>query len=122
MHFLLSLKCFMADQIVAGHSNETRTHAKSISEAVLLPFHPRRQIAKRTGGVVKEKNANERGKKKRGESGVNDDHKHIRMMKPLSDIAIERGKITGRQVVRSAKFSHERKVHIAHSRVMRANG
>ena len=74
----------MADPIVLGHSNETR--AKYINEIVLLLHH--QQIAKRTRNGVKERNASERGRKRRGESGAANGHKVTPVMKPMSDTVI----------------------------------
>jgi len=105
-----------------GHLNETRTRAKNINEVVLLPSRLHQQIVKRTGSVVKEKNASERGKKGRGESGVTDDHKLIRVMKRMSDIVIARGNIAGRQAPSFAKLGHEREAHVAGSQVTKTNG
>jgi hypothetical protein len=112
----------MADLIVVGHLNESRTRAKNINEVVHLPYRLHQQIVRRTGSVVKEKNASERGKKGRGESGVTDDHKLIRMMRRMSDIVIARGNITARQPPSFARLGHEPEAHVTSSQVTKTNG
>jgi hypothetical protein len=77
---------------------------------------------KRTGGVVKEKNASERGRKRTSKGGDTDVHKLPRMMRPVSVIVIAGGSAAGQQAENLAKLGHEREAHAASNRVMKTNG
>ena len=102
-----------------GHLSETEKDTKSIS--VIVPLL-RRQIAKRNGGAVKEKNASERGRKGTGESGDIDVHKVLRMMRLVSVIVIAGRDAVGQEAKNVAKLGHELQAHAAPSQVMKMSG
>jgi hypothetical protein len=104
-----------------GHWSENEKYAKSINVIVPPLFHLQR-IVKKTGDVAKEKNESERGKRRTGESGDIDVHKHLRMMRTVSVVMIAGGSAAGHQVENVAKLSRERKAHAASNRMMRMNG
>ena len=108
--------------LLAGQSSETEKHAKGTDVIVPLPFHIHRQIVKRNGGVVKEKNASGRAKKGIGESGDIDVHKVLRMMRLVGVIVILGGDAVGRQAENIAKLGHEHQARAARSQVMKMNG
>ncbi len=74
------------------------------------------------GGVVKEKNASARGRKRTGESSDIDVHKVVRMMRSVSIIVIAGGDAVGQEVQNVAKLGHEPQAHAAPSPVMKMNG
>lgn len=120
-YFLILLKYTIPNLCPVGRWSETESHAKSINVIVLLLFHLR-QIVKRTGGVVKEKNASERGRRRTGKGGDTDVHKLLRMMRLVSVIVMAGGNAAGHQAENVPKLGHEREAHAASNRVMRTNG
>lgn len=112
----------MFNQLSTGHLSETEKHAKSINVIVPLLFHLHRRIAKRNEGVVKEKNASERGRKGTGESGNIDVHKVPRMMRLVSVIVIAGRDAVRQEAENAAKLGHEPQAHAAPSQVMKING
>jgi hypothetical protein len=110
------------NQLPIGHLSEAEKHAKGISVIVPLLFHLRRQIAKRNGGVVKEKNASERGRKRTGESGNIDVHKVLRMMRLVSVTVIAGRDAVGQEAENVAKLGHQPQGHAAPSQVMKTSG
>jgi len=104
------------------HLSETEKHAKGINVIVRLLFHLHWQIAKRNGGVVKEKNASERGRKGTGESGEIDVHKVLRMMRLVSVIVIAGRDAVSQEAENVANLGHEPRAHAAPSQVMKMSG
>jgi hypothetical protein len=119
--FTILIKYTIFNLLPVGHRSDSESHAKSINVIVPLQFHLQR-IVKMIGGVVKEKNASERGRKRTGKSGDIDVHKLLRMMRTVSVIVIAGGNAAGHQAENVAKFSHERKAHAVSSQVMKMNG
>jgi len=114
-------ECIIFNQLPIGHLSETEKHAKGINVTVPLLFH-HRQIAKRTGGVVKEKNASERGRRRTGESSDIDVHKVLQMMGLVSVIVIAGRDKVGQEAENVAKLGHEPQAHAAPSQVMKMSG
>jgi hypothetical protein len=106
-----------------GHLSETEKHAKGTNVIVPILFRLQRQIAKRSRGVVKEKNASERGRKVTGESGDIDVHKVLRMMRLVSVIVIAGRDAVGQEAENVAKLGHEPQARAAlPSQVMKMSG
>ena len=112
----------MFNQLSIGHLSETGKHAKGISVIVPLLFHLRQQIAKRNGGVVKEKNASDRGRKRTVESGDIDAHIVLRMMRFVSITVIAGRDAVGQEAENVAKLGHKPQAHAAPSQVMKTIG
>jgi hypothetical protein len=102
--------------------NETEKHAKGINVIAPLLFHLQRRIARRNGGVVKEKSASERGRKRIGESGDINVHKVLRMMRSVSVIVIAGRDAVGQGAENVAKLGHQPQAHAAPSQVMKMSG
>lgn len=119
--FSIHLKYTISNLLPVGHWSETENHAKSINVIVPLLFLLQ-QIVKRIGGVVKEKNASERGRKRTGESGIIDVHKLIQMKRIASVIVIAGGNGADQQAENVVKPSRERKAHAVSSQVMKMSG
>jgi hypothetical protein len=107
---------------LVGHKSNTENHAKSINENVPRLSPPRQLIVKRTGGVVKEKNESERGRKGTGENGVIEAHAGTRMTKPVCVIVIAGGNVVSQQAASFAKLGLLREAHAAHSQATETNG
>jgi len=116
------LECIIFNQLPIGHLGETEKHAKGINVIVPLLFQLQLQTAKRNGGVVKEKDASECGRKGTGESGDIDVHKVLRMMRLVSVIVIAGREAVGQEAKNVAKLGHEPQAHAAPSQVMKMSG
>jgi hypothetical protein len=117
----LFFECITFNQLPIGHLSETEKHAKGISGIVPLLFHLRRRIVKGNGGVVKEKNASEHGRKRTGESGDIDVHKVLRMTR-LSVTVIAGRDAVGQEAENVAKPGHQPQAHAARSQVTKTSG
>jgi hypothetical protein len=119
--FSILLKYTISNLLPLDHWSETENHAKSINVTV-PPLFLLQQIVKVIGGVVKEKNASERGGKRTGESGDIDVHKLIRMKRTVSVIVMAGGNGADQKAENVAKLSRERKAHPLSSQVMKMSG
>jgi hypothetical protein len=120
--FTILLKYTIFNLLFVGHRSETEKLAKSTNVIVPHLFHLHRRIVKRTGSVVKEKSASERGRKRTGEGGDIGVHKLLRMMRPVSVIVIAGGSAAGQLAGKFAKLGHDREAHSPSNRVVKTNG
>jgi hypothetical protein len=118
--FSIFVECIIFNQLPIGHLSEIEKHAKGINAIVPLLFHL--QIAKRNGGVMKEKNASERGRKGTGEAGDIHVHKVFQMMRLVSAIVIAGRDAVGQEAENVARLSHGPQAHAAPSQVMKMSG
>ena len=120
------LPCFFygvsAHLVDLVHRSATRVREANTNDVALPPFPLRQRIAKRNGGVVREKNASGRGREECDESGSIGARKLTRVMTSASIIATAKQNRPHRQTTILVKRDHDPVALVPNSPATKTSG